>query len=90
MKHYKVKALFEVPVNANGSYFLVIYGKHVNGGFCCIPNRDLGCEMSTPDDTFYNFEKLINAGLNEPDAKAVALAIKQASEEVSRDKRAGK
>lgn len=44
MKQYTVEALFEVSFNANGSHFLVIYGKHGNGGFCCIPNWGLGCE----------------------------------------------
>ena len=85
MKHYKVEALFEVSVSANGKDFLIIYGKHINGGFCCIPNLNFGCEMSSPDDTFWNYERLCRAGLNEPDAKAVALAIKQAGEEVSHD-----
>jgi len=82
MKTYEAKAQFEVSFSANGSYFLVIYGKHENGGFCCIPNRNLGCEMAEPQDTFYNYEKLRGAGLSEENAKAVAQMIKKAAEEI--------
>ncbi len=81
MKQYKVEALFEVSFEANGSYFLVIYGKHVNGGFCCIPNWNIGCEMADPEDSFYNYEKLRAAGLNKVDAEAVAKVIKQVGEQ---------
>lgn len=81
MKQYTVEARFEVSFDANGSHFLVIYGKHGNGGFCCIPNFGIGCEMSDePNDVFYNTEKLSGAGLAWVDAEAVAKAIKQAGE----------
>lgn len=81
MKQYKVEALFEVDFNANGSNFLLIYGKHINGYYCCIPNWKIGCEMADPDDTFYNYEKLRGAGLNKADANAVALTIKKVGAE---------
>lgn len=79
MKQYNAEAFFEISFCANGSHFLVIYGKHGNGGFCCIPNFGIGCEMSDePNDVFYNTEKLTAAGLPLIDAEAVAKAIKQA------------
>lgn len=81
MKQYTVEALFEVSFNANGSYFLVIFGKHGNGGFCCIPNWGIGCEMADAQDVFYNMEKLSAAGLNGCDAEAVAKVIKQVGEQ---------
>lgn len=82
MKRYKAEARFEVSFNANGSHFLVIYGKHGNGGFCCIPNFGIGCEMSDePNDVFYNTEKLSGAGLTWADAEAVAKVIKQVGEQ---------
>ncbi len=81
MKQYTVEALFEVSFNANGSYFLVIFGKHGNGGFCCIPNWGIGCEMADAQDVFYNTEKLSAAGLNGCDAEAVAKVIKQVGEQ---------
>ncbi|MBD5585529.1 MAG: hypothetical protein HDQ88_10635 [Clostridia bacterium] len=75
-KQYKATALFEVSFNANGSNFLVVYGQHINGYYCCIPNWKIGCEMAEPADTFYNYEKLCGAGLNKNDAKAIAEMIK--------------
>lgn len=87
MKQYNVKAQFEVSFEANGSYFLVIYGRHENGGFCCIPNLNVGCEMADTADTFYNYEKLRGAGLSKVDAEAVAQAVKRAGEEIPSDVR---
>lgn len=81
MKQYKVEALFEVSFDANGSHFLVIYGKHGNGGFCCLPNWGISCEAGDADDVFYNTEKLSDAGLTWNDAEAVAKAIKQFGEQ---------
>ena len=80
MEKYKVTALFEVSFNTCGSNYLVIYGKHVNGYYCCIPNWEVGCEMAEPSDTFYNTERLVSAGLNALAAKNIALMIKQVSE----------
>ena len=81
MKQYNIEALFEVSFDANGSHFLVIYGKHGNGGFCCIPNWGISCEMGDAQDVFYNTEKLCGAGLNGCDADAVAKVIKQFGEQ---------
>lgn len=80
MKQNKVEALFEVSFDANGSHFLVIYGKHGNGGFCCLPNWGISCEAGDADDVFYNTEKLSGAGLTWNDAEAVAKVIKQFGE----------
>ncbi len=81
MKQYNVEALFEVSFDANGSYFLVIYGRHANGGFCCIPNWGISCEAGDSQDVFYNTEKLSDAGLTWDDAEAVAKVIKQFGEQ---------
>lgn len=81
MKQYKAEALFEVDFDANGSHFLVIYGKHGNGGFCCLPNWGISCEAGDPQDVFYNTEKLSGAGLTWNDAEAVAKVIKQVGEQ---------
>lgn len=74
---YPVEARFEFSVNFNGSNFLVIYGRHINGGFCCIPNWGIGCEMADPYDTFYNTEKLCYIGVDESTAKVIAHAIRE-------------
>ena len=52
--NYPVEALLEISVDFNGSNYLLIYGSHVNGCFCCIPNWGIGCEMADPYDPFFN------------------------------------
>lgn len=81
MKKYEAEALFEVSFSANGSHFLVIYGRHENGGFCCITNWGISCEMGDPNDVFYNTEKLSGAGITWVDAEAVAKVIAQVGAE---------
>lgn len=73
---YKASVAFEISVNWDGNNYLVIYGSHINGGFCAIPNWEIACEMGDPDDTFYNTERLERAGLTYEAAKAVAFAIR--------------
>lgn len=76
---YDVQALFEISVDVRGCNYLVIYGKHVNGYFCCIPNWKAGCEMAEPSDTFYNAEKLRGAGFSGETAKELAALIRKAA-----------
>ena len=78
---FTVKAMFEMSVDVDGSSFLVIYGRHINGGFCCIPNWQIGCEMSVPNDVFYNSGQLMRCELNENVAVAIACAIKEKGSE---------
>ena len=75
-KRYKASVQFESSVDCDDNNYLVIYGKHINGGWCCIPNWGIGCEMSDPDDTFYNYENLVRRGIEAPHAKAIANAIR--------------
>lgn len=75
--NYPVHALKEFNVDVDGYSFLVIYGTHINGGFCCIPNWQFGCEMSSPDDTFYNAE-MLGRRFEPHIAKAVAYGIRDA------------
>ena len=80
-RFYVASVLFEISVEVRGDFYLVIYGKHINGYFCCIPNWCIGCEMAEPDDIFYNTEKLLGAGAPEYSAKDIAKSIKKAVEE---------
>lgn len=75
--NYPVTARIEFNVDYDGRGFLVIYGSHINGGFCCIPNWQFGCEMSTPDDTFYNTE-MLERRFSHDIAKAIAYGIRDA------------
>lgn len=76
---HPAKVEFEITVEVNGNSYLVIYGKHVNGGFCCIPNWGVACEMSDPEDTFYNQEALMRCKISKNYAKAIAAAIRDRS-----------
>lgn len=37
----------EISVDWNGNNYLVIYGRHINGGFFSIPNWGIGGELSS-------------------------------------------
>lgn len=76
---YEVQALFEISVDVRGDNYLIIYGKHVNGYFCCIPNWRISCEMAEPADVFYNTEKLLFAGCPKYSAKEIAEIIRKAA-----------
>lgn len=83
-RQYDASVLFEISVNTCGNNYLVIYGKHVNGYFCCIPNWNVGCEMAEPSDVFYNRSRLVDdacLGMNAADA--IAKAIKNTSDDLS-------
>lgn len=78
---YPVKTAFEISVDVNGHNYLVIYGKHVNGGFCCIPNWCVACEMGEPSDIVYNTEALVKRRVSKKSAKAIASAICAANDQ---------
>ena len=69
--HYPAQANKEISVEVGRTGYLIIYGTHVNGGFCCIPNWGFGCEMGQPEDVGYNKEQL---GMMFADSVAEALA----------------
>ena len=66
----------EFSIDIDGENYLIIYGNHVNGGFCCIPNRGFSCEMSDADDTSYNAKKLFHK-FDLRTSFAIAEAIKK-------------
>lgn len=72
---FKASVLFEVNVAIGGWTYLVIYGKHINGYFCSIPNWKWGCEMAGPDEVAYNSDKLIDCGASKEVAIEIARAI---------------
>ena len=80
MELYNAEVIFERDIAACGYSYLTIYGKHVNGYFCCILNHKISCEMSEPCDTFYNFERLTAAGIEVMSAEIIANEIKKIAE----------
>lgn len=77
MAKFEANVIFEANIDTCGICYLVIYGRHVNGYFCAIPNWRISCEMAEPMDTFYNTERLIGAGVVERAARELAKAIKE-------------
>jgi len=69
------KIIFEHDVQFNGYSYLVIFGRHINGGFINIPNWNIGTKASAEGSVLYNAEQLIKAGLEEPAAWTIAQHI---------------
>ena len=49
---------YEVNVEARGWSFHVIFGSQMNGMFLCIPNWNVGCELSSLSDRNWNMASL--------------------------------
>ncbi len=77
--NFKANVLFEISVSDGNNSYLVIYGKHINGYYCCIPNWKIGCEMAEPNDIYYNKNLLFRAGLEMEAAEGVANIIAEYS-----------
>ena len=69
----------EVEISGRGTYFHVIVGRHLYGNYICIPNHDIGCELSSCSDVFWNMERL-EKHLKKVDATTVAYALPHLSE----------
>ena len=52
----------------------MIAGPQLNGYFLCIPNWEIGCELSRLSDIFWNSEQL-SRHLNETDTRTVAVGL---------------
>jgi hypothetical protein len=76
------KVYFEHNIAIGGYTYLVIFGRHINGGFICVPNWKWGCEASDLQySSGYNKEKLMAAGANEEVAEQIARYIEEWLEE---------
>ena len=42
----KRPGLYEAEISGRGTYFHVLTGRHKYGNYLCIPNHDIGCELS--------------------------------------------
>lgn len=76
-------APYEVEVSARGSSFHLIVGCHSYGNYICIPDWNVGTELSALSDLFWNLEHLKNANLKKVDACSVAYAVMELSKYVS-------
>lgn len=74
---YPAQVHFEISVTIAGESYLIIYGEHINGNFCCVPDRGWGCEMTEPSDLYYNSSKLQSCGAKKEIADSISKAIKE-------------
>jgi hypothetical protein len=70
---------YEVEIIGRGTYFHVIVGRHLFGNFVCIPNHDVGSELSHYSDLFWNTERLSDR-LKKVDATTVATGLSHLKE----------
>ena len=66
----------EAEVSARGSSFHLIAGNHAYGNYLCIPDWNVGTELGTLTDRFWNEERLLSyTGLGEVDTRTVVTAL---------------
>ena len=65
---------YEAEITGRGTYFHVIAGKHRYGNYICIPNHDVGSELSGFRDLFWNTE-LLSGLIKKVDAVTVAQGL---------------
>ena len=68
-------SLIEAVINARGHRFHILTGLHIYGGWLCIPDWNIGCELSCLNDRFWNFSSLQRAGLGILEASSIADAL---------------
>lgn len=70
----------ELHIHANGWSFHVIVGKHTGGNYICIPNWNVGSELASLTDSFWNRERLLNyTSLDEQNSIIIATALSEIS-----------
>ena len=77
---FEVTDTFELSLDYNGYNYLVIYGKHINGGFWAIPNHGICGEAGEPDEVFYNAESIARRIEDKEAAEYIAMMISQCAE----------
>ena len=65
---------YEAVIEGRGASFHVIAGPQIHGMFLCIPNWQIGCELSYLNDVFWNSEQLRHH-LNPFDTRTVAAGL---------------
>ncbi len=66
--------MYEAEISGRGTYFHVLAGRHQYGTYLCIPNHDVGCELSDFSDIFWNEERLRGL-MRRVDAVTVATGL---------------
>jgi hypothetical protein len=67
---------YEMAVTARGSSFYLIVGQHQYGRYICIPDWNIGTELASLTDCFWNYERLTAyTSLEKVDAYSVVSAL---------------
>ena len=70
------KIYIEESISIGGFSYLYIFGRHINGGFICLPGWGITCEASAlPNNESYNRDRLTVAGLPENVSSVIAVHI---------------
>lgn len=70
---------YEAEVTGRGTYFHLIAGKHLYGNYLCIPDHEVGSELSDYRDIFWNTERLSGL-MKKVDAVTVACGLSHLEE----------
>ena len=65
---------YEAEISGRGTYFHILAGRHKYGTYLCIPNHDVGCELSDFSDILWN-EQRISGLMRKVDAVTVAAGL---------------
>lgn len=80
MTPIKLTSPYEATITARGSSFHLVVGTHQYGNYICIPNWNIGTELASLSDRFWNHERLAGyTGLSETDACSIAYALVELS-----------
>lgn len=72
----EIESVHHIRLSYDGNQYNIIFGKYINGAFCCIPDWGIGCELSFDfKDVFWNAESLYMILKRKDVSKAIALAI---------------
>lgn len=78
LNKYDVTDVKEFSIDIGDFNYLVIYGWHINGYFCAVPNWNWCCEMSNPEEVEYNKRNIfMDCGVKPDVATAIAEAIRE-------------
>lgn len=65
---------YEAEIHGRGTCFHVLAGRHKYGNYLCIPDHDIGCELSDFSDIFWNEERIGHL-MGRVDAVTVSTAL---------------
>ena len=67
---------YEAVIEAGGCSFHILFGSHCGGNFLCIPNWNVGCELSSFNDDHWNTNSILDTNkLTYEDTTAIVYAL---------------